>query len=385
MRRIAFGFLIVISIGLYWFFNSKGRESPLAAPPLVQIEGQAPAQEFARAFEQQELIFPRDHGPHFDYQTEWWYFTGNLEGVDGLHYGYQLTFFRRGLSPGLEERQSTLASNQVYFAHFAITDVSGDQHTEVERFSRGAELLAGAQEQPFAVWLENWSLRSLDSSGKVMALSAADGDLELELELSTQKNVVLHGHEGLSQKSDADGNASYYVSHTRLETVGQIAINGESIEVSGLSWFDHEWSTSALGEGAVGWDWFGLNLSDGRDLMLFLIRNRDGSIDSVSGGTLVERDGSTVRLEEGEIEINSLRAWTSPISDVEYPSGWTVSIPIAEIELRLEPLILDQEMNISIVYWEGAVRIEGSSAGIAVTGNGYVELTGYAHTLQGVF
>jgi predicted secreted hydrolase len=162
-------------------------------------------------------------------------------------------------------------------------------------------------------------------------------------------------------------------------------MNGESIEVSGLSWFDHEWSTSALGEGAVGWDWFGLNLSDGRDLMLFLIRNRDGSIDSVSGGTLVERDGSTVRLEEGEIKINSLRAWTSPISDVEYPSGWMVSIPIAEIELRLEPLILDQEMNISIVYWEGAVRIEGSSAGIAVTGNGYVELTGYAHTLQGVF
>jgi len=207
----------------------------------------------------------------------------------------------------------------------------------------------------------------------------------LDLELRSEKPVVLHGESGLSPKSDDPGNASYYLSYTRLWTSGLLQMDGIEFEVQGQSWFDHEWSTSVLGEEAVGWDWFGLQLSDNRDLMFFLIRNNDGSIDSISGGTLVEADGSTVPLGVDEIEIQVLDYWQSPETGADYPSSWQVSLPAMDLDLNIEPWLKDQEMNISLVYWEGAVNVSGFSNGLQISGNGYVELTGYAYSFQGIF
>jgi predicted secreted hydrolase len=385
VRRYLPILLVLLALLALWVWFGRGAVAEESLPPALRIDEVPSEDEFARAFAPRSFTFPLDHGPHLGYQTEWWYFTGNLESVEGRHYGYQLTFFRRGLSPEATLRESPFATNQVYFAHLALTDVEGDSHEEVERFSRAAADLAGARGEPFQVWLEDWRLESLNDEGSSLHLTAHDGDFGLDLELIAQKPIVAHGNGGLSPKSSVPGNASYYLSLTRLETAGTIRVGGVEFEVLGESWFDHEWSTSALGENAQGWDWFGLQLSDGRDVMLALIRNTDGTIDQVSGGTLVEADGKTRSLDVNEFAVQVLDHWQSPDSGAEYPSSWRITIPSADLQLTIEPWLRDQEMSISLVYWEGAVSVSGSSKGIDITGNGYVELTGYAQSFQGVF
>ena len=376
-------------------------------------------------------MLPADHGPHFDYQTEWWYYTGNVAAADGRRFGFQLTFFRRGLSPGPPPEGPGLSSNQVYFAHFAITDVAAGRHTAAERFSRGAGGLAGASGEPFAVWLEDWRAssrgegsgaapparvrasewRSARRSVERRRQHGAAGrarrgvrSLSLDLELRATKPLVAHGDRGLSPKSDEPGNASYYVGYTRMAARGRIGSadtaagpSGErAVDVTGEAWFDHEWSTSALGSGAVGWDWFSLQLDDGRELLHFQIRREDGGIEPVSGGTLVERDGRTRRLSRDDVRIEVLRRWTSPDTGATYPSRWRLAVPSEGLDLAVEPWLEAQEMRTSFVYWEGAVRVSDAAApdsdagrrrpdGPRVTGHGYVELTGYARSLQGVF
>jgi len=339
---------------------------------------------FARAIEPRAFTFPADHGPHPEFQTEWWYYTGNLETDDGRHFGYQLTFFRRALTPATTPRSSAMATDQIYFAHFAITDVGARQHHFAERFSRAAAGLAGASGQPYRVWLEDWSVIALDARGESLRLSAQDGDLAIELELQAAKPVVTHGDRGLSPKSEEPGNASYYLSFTRLETSGRLVLDGQEFGLRGLSWFDHEWSTSALGAQSIGWDWFSLQLDDGREVMLYSIRREDGTIEPVSGGTLIESDGSTRRLTAEQFEVGVLDTWTSPETGAAYPSAWRVRVVEADLDLTLEPWLADQEMRVSFPYWEGAVRIRGRSAGRSVAGNGYVELTGYAVSMQGI-
>jgi predicted secreted hydrolase len=342
---------------------------------------------FARVTAPRPFTLPRDHGPHFEYQTEWWYFTGNVDAADGRHFGFQLTFFRRGLSPGPPPEGAGLRSNQVYFAHFAITDVAGGRHVAAERFSRGAGGLAGATGEPFTVWLENWRADSLSADGSKVRLAARDDQtgLSLELELAATKPLVAHGDRGLSPKSDEAGNASYYVSHTRMAGRGRIGAGGSEAEIIGEAWFDHEWSTSALGPGAVGWDWFSLQLDDGRELMLFQIRREDGSVEPASGGTLVERDGRARRLLRDDASIDVLDHWTSPQSGGRYSGRWRVQVPSAGLDLLVEPWLDDQEMRTTFTYWEGAVHVSSALAGAASSGQGYVELTGYARSMQGVF
>lgn len=353
--------------------------APTAAPAeTADLSG------FARALAPRPFRLPEDHGPHPDFQTEWWYYTGNVETADGRHFGYQLTFFRRALAPGVPDRASSFAANQIYFAHFALTDVAQETHTFHERFSRGAAGLAGASGEPFTVWLEDWRAEALDGQGSRLRLRAAEGEIAIDLTLESVKPIVAHGDRGLSAKSDAVGNASYYLSFTRLRTAGQISVGEQVFTVSGDSWFDHEWSTSALGPQAVGWDWFSLQLSDGRELMFYQIRRADGSVEPVSAGTLVEADGSARRLASVDVLLTVSRTWSSPESGGEYPAGWRMQVPEAGIDLTLEPWLEDQEMRLSFVYWEGAVRVRGTSAGRPIDGNGYVELTGYAESMQGV-
>jgi len=209
--------------------------------------------------------------------------------------------------------------------------------------------------------------------------------VSLDLELRAAKPLVLHGDRGLSAKSDEPGNASCYVGYTRMAAAGRLAAPGAEADVAGEAWFDHEWSTSALGPGAVGWDWFSLQLDGRRDLMLFRIRRADGGVEGVSGGTLVERDGRTRRLARADVQVEVLRRWTSPASGASYPAVWRVAVPGAGLDLVVEPHVADQEMRTSFVYWEGAVLVSGRADGRPIGGRGYVELTGYAGSMQGVF
>jgi predicted secreted hydrolase len=353
---------------------------------------------FARATAVRPFVLPLDHGPHFEFQTEWWYYTGNLAAADGRRFGFQLTFFRRGLSPGPPPDGPGLASNQVYFAHLAITDVSAGRHVAAERFSRGAAGLAGATSAPFAVWLEDWKASGASSTaaadptsrdGRDVRLVARDASsgISLDLELRSRKPLVAHGNRGLSAKSEEPGNASYYVGYTRLSASGRLAspdvasgsARGE-VAVTGEAWFDHEWSTSALGRGAVGWDWFSLQLDDAREVMYFQLRREDGGIEAVSGGTLVDPDGRTRRLARDDVRIEVLRRWRSPETGATYPSRWRLAVPSEGLDLLIEPRVESQEMRTSFLYWEGAVHVSGPA-----TGQGYVELTGYAGSMQGVF
>ena len=359
------------------------KDQQTSAVSLTLVEPTA-APDFARAVDVQEFSFPQDHGPHFEYQTEWWYYTGNLQTEDGQRFGYQFTIFRRALAPGEPPEGDGLATNQIYFAHVALTDVAGESHFFDERFSRGAADLAGAQADPFAAWVEDWRVESEGIEADQVLIVAEGQDFELDLTLEAIKPIVRHGQDGLSAKSDEVGNASYYLSFTRIQTVGDLRIGDRTYEVSGLSWFDHEWSTSVLDENAVGWDWFGLQLDDGRELMLYFIRLADGEIDPISGGTFIGKQGEVIGLEASEVQIEALDTWLSEQSGTEYPSGWRINLPALDMELTVEPLIEAQEMRVSFTYWEGAVRIRGEQDGVPFGGSGYVELTGYLESMEGV-
>jgi predicted secreted hydrolase len=361
------------------------RPEPPPPSQRLRLGPEPPASGFARVVQERRFTLPEDHGPHFDHQTEWWYYTGNLQGAAGARFGYQLTFFRRGLSPGPPPEGAGLATNQVFFAHLALSDAAGRRHQFAERFSRGAGRLAGASGAPFAVWLEDWRVDSRNDDGSAVLLTARHDDLTLELRLEAEKPLVAHGYRGVSAKSQEPGNASFYLSYTRLATEGIIEIGGSRHVVRGESWFDHEWSTSALGASAVGWDWFSLQLGDRRELMVFQIRRADGGLDLASSGTLVEPDGTVKRLRLSDVDLAATSRWKSPASGGEYPTRWFLAVPSEEIDLVVEPWLEDQEVRASFTYWEGAVRVSGSSQGSEVSGHGYVELTGYAQSMQGVF
>jgi predicted secreted hydrolase len=384
MRRLL-PVAVALSVAAAWYAVAL-RPSPVAPPSSrLSILPEDDLAGFARALAPRPFELPRDHGAHFEYQTEWWYYTGNLSSEAGAAFGYQLTFFRRGLSPGPPPEGPGLATNQVYFAHLALTDVARRSHGFAERWSRGAAGLAGVEADPYRVSLDDWSAQSLTADGSSVRLRARHGTIGLDLTLAARKPLVAHGNRGLSPKSGVAGNASYYVSYTRLATSGEVTTSEGAHGVSGESWFDHEWSTSALGPDAVGWDWWSLQLDDGRELMLFRVRRRDGTDESVSGGTLVDQRGGTRRLGPSDFTVETLTQWRSPQSGTRYPGSWRLSVPLEGLALRIEPLLAAQELRTAFTYWEGAVRVSGESAGRPVSGRGYVELTGYAAPMRGVF
>jgi predicted secreted hydrolase len=344
-----------------------------------------PIEGFARATGPRPFDFPADFGAHLQYRTEWWYYIGNLETADGRHFGFELTFFRVALLPPDQAfpRSSDWATNQIYMAHFALTDVAGGEFHAFQRFSRGAVDLAGAQAAPYRIWLEDWQVEQGEAG--IYLLSAQNEGLAIELTLADGKGPVAHGEAGYSQKGPDPGNASYYYSQTRLLAEGSIQIGDEAFEVSGQGWSDHEYSTSVLSAGQVGWDWFAIQLDDGSEVMMYIIRRADGSIDPFSSGTLIAPDGSTQALAREDFAIQAHDLWRSPHSGAEYPLGWTVSIPSAGLQLELSPYLLDQELNLSTIYWEGAVQISGSRDGHLIGGMGYVEMTGYAEPFNGDF
>lgn len=346
------------------------RLSPVAAMVRASADG------FARAVAPRPLLFPRDHGPHPDFMLEWWYFTGNLQTEGGRRFGFQLTFFRQALAPRAPRRPSAWATSQLYMAHFALTDVGGGRFFSRERTARGAAGLAGGRGEPFAVWLEDWSARSTGDGFLPLRLTARSGDAALDLVLTSAKPLVLQGDEGWSRKGSEAGAASYYYSYTRMPGRGTVRAGGRSFAVHGLAWLDREWSTRVLDESQVGWDWLALQLDDGRDLMFFRVRRRDGTVEPLSHGSLVAPDGGKRPLGLADVELEVLRTWSSPRGTV-YPAGWRLRIAREALDLEIEPLLADQELDVSFRYWEGAVRVRGSGAAEGVTGRGYVELVGY--------
>lgn len=348
---------------------------------LVETLGGADTVGYARAMEVRDFHFPEDHGPHEDFRTEWWYVTGNLDAEDGRELGFQFTIFRSSLAPKAPGGPSLWSTNQAYMGHFALTDITNENFRAAEIFSRGGAGLAGAIAEPFEVWLEDWRLEGVSDDAVFPMHLVADADgLSLDLIMESGKPYVLQGDAGLSQKGSEPGNASYYYAHTRMPTQGRVTIDGESLGVSGLAWLDREWSTSALSDGQIGWDWFALQLSDGWELMVYQLRREDGSPDPLSEGVLISPEGQRVPLEWGRgILVEPTQTWFSPVDDAEYPSGWRIQVPERGWDLTVTPALLDQELRVAFRYWEGSVRVDGRGQDDQeVYGRGYVELTGYA-------
>jgi predicted secreted hydrolase len=375
--------LLVAALGAALVFTHRRGGEQVAAQLIASVDGETAG--FAQVEGPRPFDFPIDYGPHPAYQTEWWYYTGNLTTSEGRRFGYQLTFFRRALIPpsAQADRLSDWAADQVYLAHFTLSDIGGSGFQAHERFSRGAAGLAGAQAAPYQVWLEDWSVEETGTGS--YHLAAHDGDLSLDLTLVDRKGPVLQGDQGYSQKGPQPGDASYYYSLTRLTSSGTVQVGESEYAVDGLSWMDHEFSTTALAPDQVGWDWFSIQLDDGSELMLYELRRDDGTVDPYSSGTYVAPDGSTTPLSESDFALTVERTWRSPHSGATYPAGWAVDVPSLGLSLTVEPYLADQELNVSYTYWEGAVGVGGQHDGQPLSGSGYVELTGYAGSMQGQF
>ena len=325
-----------------------------------------------------EWAFPRDHGSHPPYRIEWWYYTGNLDAAGGRRFGYQVTFFRVGVDPA-PANPSRWAVRDLYMAHLALTDLAGRRHLTAERLHRGGLGWAGARTGTLDVWNGDWRA-ALD--GGRHKLEARDGDFGLELHLQPGRGPTRHGLDGFSRKGPAEGNASNYYSLTRMPTTGRVLLDGEWLDVTGSSWMDHEFGTSFLEPGQVGWDWFSIQLDDGADLMVFQLRRADGQPDEHSAGTWVDADGRPTRLVREDVRLTPGRRWTSPSSGAAYPVEWRVELPARQVRLDVLAALDAQEMHTDastgVTYWEGAVDVSGQVGGRPVRGRGYLEMTGYA-------
>ena len=368
-------------------FNRKLYESVLRLilfAFVVSSPISAMADPFRQALPGYNYQFPKDLNSHNDFQVEWWYYTGNLENKNGRPFGFQLTFFRVALdNSNLINNPSRWKIDHVYFAHLTISDIDAEQFYFFERINRSGLDNAGADEDHFHVWNEDWVLTLQD---KTHLLKANESGTGLELALIPMKKPVIHGKSGVSQKGDEKGNASHYFSYTRMKTVGKIFIQGKEYKVRGTSWMDHEFSSNQLSQKQVGWDWFSLKLNNQTEIMLYQIRLKNGDIEPWSSGTLILSDGSHQHLSLEHFSINPMGKWTSKYTQITRPSGWRVSLPKNQIDLEIQPDMVAQELyglrSISGSYWEGSVSVKGYFKGQPVIGNGYVELVGYGKALE---
>ena len=328
------------------------------------------------------LTFPADFGAHDDFRTEWWYYTGNLQTPEGRHFGFELTIFRVGLVPPTVElpTDSEWYHHSAYFAHFALSDIASERFYAFERYSRPGPGLAGAQAEPYHVWLEDWNITEV--SPAVYHLQASQAEITLDLTLTDEMGVIPHGENGYSRKGENASNASYYYSQPQLRAEGIVQIEENSFPVTGLAWKDHEFSSGVLDENQIGWDWFSLQFEDSSALMLFQLRERGGGLSASSSGTFISPDGKPQSVQKTEFDIIVLDQWQSPHTGGLYPASWEVRLAEQDCMLQVQPWMADQEIHFpTVTYWEGAVHFEGSCNGIPVQGNGYVELTGYAGNL----
>jgi predicted secreted hydrolase len=333
-----------------------------------------------------ELKFPEDHGSHQGYRTEWWYYTGNLQSTIGNRYGFQLTFFRRRIIPLESEKKwpkpaSAWRTSQIYLAHAAISDLDEKRHFYAQDMGRGVLGIAGEfrDDDIVRIFLKKWSTQIGPKSHQLKVIS---DPFSFDLNLTPVKLLVFHGKEGYSRKGSTPERASCYYSLTRLETKGLMTLAGKTFAVNGLSWMDHEFSTAPLEPGLVGWDWFSLQLSDNTEIMIYLLRQKDGKLNPASSGTYIRSNGKTKHLSSHDIEVIVKDTWNSPNSGAVYPARWRLKIPLLFLDFNITPNLADQEMRTNestgVTYWEGSVSVRGLKERRRINGKGYVELTGYA-------
>jgi len=357
-----------------------------------QSDQPTPSRGWKNATPGRPIVLPADHASHPEYKLEWWYYKGNLDAENGQRFGYQLTFFRIGIKEA-PANPSRWAVRDLFMTHVALTDVQGGRFLFDERLNRAGPGWAGAATDRYRVWNEDWEA-SLD--GPTHRLHAAARDrhalaggsdaartpFAIDLQLTEAGAPALHGEGGYSQKGSDPGNASRYYSLPRLSTRGTIVVDGRSRTVTGLSWMDHEFGTSFLESGQLGWDWLAIQLQDGRSLMLYRFRRADGHFDPHSHGTLVERNGHARPLSLDGITMEPARPWTSPASGARYPTSWTIRLPSEKLTLSVAAVLEDQELRTTesagVTYWEGAVDATGAIADRSIAGRGYLEMTGYA-------
>ncbi|HYH06659.1 MAG TPA: lipocalin-like domain-containing protein [Thermoanaerobaculia bacterium] len=332
------------------------------------------ASDFRLALPNYEFSFPRDHGSHPEFKTEWWYFTGHLRTVSGKRYGFEVTFFRVGITPP-SPKATRWDLQEVMPAHFAVTDLGAKKFRYYEKLNRASPFTAGAAEGRLDVFNEGWRLAQTSDGGwRLIAAESADA---IDLTLRSRKPPAIHGQDGISIKAMGEGFASHYYSMTRLDAAG--TINGE--RATGQAWMDHEFGSSALRENQQGWDWFSIQLDNDSEVMLYIIRKTDGTPDVTSSGSLITSDGRVIHVKREQMRITPLAQWTSKASGATYPMGWKVELPRFGVTLTVQPLMREQELmtqgSTQVTYWEGAVDVTGSFAGVAVRGEGYVEMTGY--------
>jgi predicted secreted hydrolase len=341
---------------------------------------------FLQVTEPCQLEFPRDHSSHPGFRTEWWYYTGNLRSETGRQFGYQLTFFRYQLTAfgGAVEwpdPPSAWRARQIYIAHAAVSDISAKHHLQAERIGRDALGIAGwLQYGPdVTLYQRGWSIVIFPNAHK---LAAQGDDFSFTLEMKPAKPPVRHGINGYSRKGSTPERASCYYSYSRLETTGTISIGGKQMPVKGLSWMDHEFASTPLERGTVGWDWFSIQLADKTELMIYLLRQEDGGLNPASSGSYIDSLGNLRHLERSYFDISVLDSWRSKASRAVYPSSWQIKIPLLGIDLVVASNLPDQEMRTTestgVTYWEGSVSARGTKGGAPIEGQGYVELTGYA-------
>jgi predicted secreted hydrolase len=326
---------------------------------------------YERACGPREFTFPADHGAHREFRNEWWYITGNVKS-ESTDLGFHVTFFRVANQPEPADSESAWAASQFYMGHFAVTAAGQQKVRAHERFARAAAGLAGAEQRnsETTVWLDDWKLTHTASGA--WALDVADGSEKISLTLTAEKPVVLQGEAGYSRKSADPCNASYYYSMPRLRAEGQISVAGKSYDVTGSAWLDREWSSSALAADQVGWDWFALQLDDGRDIMFYQLRNSDGSADPHSHAVEIDQSGDRRSIPVPELIIDHW--WQSP-NGGNYPVAGRLRRSDTGEVIVFEPLIENQELLLTVRYWEGAIRLRNESG--EPVGRGYLELTGY--------
>jgi predicted secreted hydrolase len=341
-----------------------------------------PLSQYRAALPDYHYEFPRDHFNHPDFQTEWWYYTGNLRSTDGHRFGFELTFFREGISRSLKD-SSAWDVRDLYLAHLALSDLDGGRFYQNERTNRAGPGIAGVSETDRRIWNGNWRIQW---RGEEQELEAVDERFTLRFALHSAKPPVIQGERGVSQKAEGRGRASQYISLTRLLTSGQIEMSGTKFNVTGLAWMDHEFFTSQLAPNQVGWDWLSIQLDDNTELMVFDIRCKDGSIDPHSSGTFVDSVGRSAHLRETDFSLVATGAtWTSPATQATYPVHWRISIPKLNMELDAATTLPSQELTgksrLIPNYWEGAIRVAGHKGPSATAGYGYLEMTGYDRPL----
>lgn len=344
------------------------------------IASPASAQDFSCADPGYVYQFPRDHGSHPSFKIEWWYYTGVVKSEDGRKFGFQWTAFRNGLVPESKNQKLSedFRSHQIYFAHAALSDVKNQRFYFDERRSRGFFGESHASTEKLDVRVQDFFV--IEAQG-THQLTAHGGDFELSLRAMPKKNLIFHGNKGVTQKGPEACQASHYLSYTRMAVSGQIGIGGETLSVTGEAWMDHEFSSSQLSKKTVGWDWFSLQLDNGEEVMLYFLRDAQGDILEASSGSFVRIGGGVESLKKSDVEIRILHRQISGLTQTEYPSQWQLKIPKYSLSLTLTSAFGDQELTTEestmVSYYEGVIHVSGKRHHTAVTGHGYVELTGY--------